>query len=96
MPKRVLIGVVTGGKTDKTRRVEVPLLVKHEKYGKFVHSKTVCFVHDEKNEAAPGDRVEIIESRPLSKTKRWALVRILEKNVLPADQVAETSLEAKG
>ncbi|HTN73781.1 MAG TPA: 30S ribosomal protein S17 [Pirellulaceae bacterium] len=89
MPKRLLIGVVTGDKTAKTRRVEVPRLVKHEKYGKFMRRKTVCYVHDENNESAQGDRVEIIESRPLSKTKRWALVRIVEKNLLPSEVVVD-------
>jgi small subunit ribosomal protein S17 len=96
MPKRVLIGVVTGDKTAKTRRVEVPLLVKHEKYGKFIRRKTICYAHDENNESGKGDRVEIIESRPLSKLKRWALVRVLEKNSVPSEQVVDDSVIAKG
>lgn len=91
MPKRVVIGVVTGGKAAKTRRVEVPRLVKHEKYGKFIRRKTICYVHDEKDEASVGDRVEIVESRPLSKLKRWALVRIVEKNTGPAKVVVDDS-----
>jgi small subunit ribosomal protein S17 len=84
MPKRVVIGVVTGDKTAKTRRVEVPLLVKHERYGKYIRRKTLCYVHDETNESHLGDKVEIEESRPLSKTKRWKLVRVVEKNTGPA------------
>lgn len=77
--RRVLEGIVTRDKTAKTRRVEVQRLVRHPKYGKFVKQRTVCYVHDEKNESHLGDTVEIVESRPLSKTKRWALVRIVKK-----------------
>jgi small subunit ribosomal protein S17 len=79
MPKRVETGIVTSDKTAKTRRVEIPRLVKHPRYGKYVRRKTVCHVHDENNESHTGDLVEIVESRPLSRTKRWALVRVVEK-----------------
>lgn len=82
MPKRVQIGIVTSDKTAKTRRVEIPRLVKHPRYGKYVRRKTICHVHDENNESGLGDKVEIIESRPMSKTKRWALVRVVEKGNL--------------
>ena len=54
MPKRVEIGVVTSDKTAKTRRVEIPRLVRHAKYGKILHRKTVCHVHDENERIAPG------------------------------------------
>ena len=77
--RRVLEGVVTRDKMTKTRRVEVERLVRHPKYGKFVKRRTVCYVHDEKNESHLGDTVEIIESRPLSKTKRWELIKIVKK-----------------
>jgi small subunit ribosomal protein S17 len=79
MPKRVETGIVTGDKTAKTRRVEIPRLVRHPRYGKFVRRKTICYVHDENNESHTGDLVEIVESRPLSRMKRWALVRVVEK-----------------
>jgi small subunit ribosomal protein S17 len=79
MPKRVEIGVVITDKTAKTRRVEIPRLVKHPRYGKYLRRKTVCYVHDENNESQSGDLVEIIESKPTSRMKRWALVRIVEK-----------------
>ncbi len=79
MPKRVEIGVVLSDKTAKTRRVEIPRLVKHPRYGKYLRRKTVCYVHDENNESKSGDLVEIIESRPKSRMKRWALVRVVEK-----------------
>lgn len=80
MPARILTGVVTGDKCLKTRRVEINRLVRHPKYGKFIRRRTVCHVHDENNESAAGDLVEIQESRPLSRLKRWTLVRIVEKN----------------
>lgn len=80
MPARVEIGVVTSDKAAKTRRVEINRTVKHPKYGKFVKKRTVCHVHDENDEAAHGDVVEIRESRPLSRLKRWTLVRVVEKS----------------
>ena len=80
MPARVAIGVVTSDKASKTRRVEINRTVKHPKYGKFVKRRTVCHVHDENNESAVGDRVEIQESRPLSRLKRWTLLRVVEKS----------------
>lgn len=79
MPKKIATGVVTNDKTAKTRRVEIPRLVKHRAYGKYVHRKTVCYVHDENNESSNGDTVEITECRPLSKTKRWSLLRVVQK-----------------
>jgi small subunit ribosomal protein S17 len=79
MPKRVEVGLVTGDRTPKTRRVEIPRLVRHPRYGKYLRQKTVCTVHDEQNESHAGDLVEIVESRPLSRTKRWRLVRVVEK-----------------
>ena len=80
MPKKVSIGIVTSDSNSKTRRVEIPRLVRHPKYGKYIRQKTVCYVHDENDESHLGDTVEIIEGRRRSKTKRWELVRILEKN----------------
>src|SRR3954454_2881680 len=77
--RRVVEGIVTRDKMAKTRRVEVERLVRHPKYGKFVKRRTVCYAHDEKNESHLGDTVEIIESRPLSKMKRWQLVRIVTR-----------------
>jgi small subunit ribosomal protein S17 len=79
MPRRVEIGLVTGDKTPKTRRVELPRLVRHPRYGKILRRKTVCSVHDEENVSRAGDLVEIIESPPMSRTKRWQLVRVVEK-----------------
>ncbi len=80
MPKRVDIGVVASDKADKTRRVEIRRTIRHPKYGKTMRRKTVCHVHDENNESALGDAVEIKECRPRSKTKTWELVRVVSKS----------------
>lgn len=77
MRKR-MTGVVTSAKRDKSLRVEIQRLHPHTMYGKIVRGRTICHVHDEQNEAKEGDTVEIIESRPRSKTKRWDLVRVVK------------------
>jgi small subunit ribosomal protein S17 len=82
--RKQLIGIVTGDKCSQTRRVEVPRQYRHPKYGKIVRTRTVCHVHDEDNQSKRGDRVEIAECRPRSRTKRWELLRIVEA----ADQLA--------
>ena len=82
MPKKVVVGVVTRDKMAKTRRVEIPRLVKHPKYGKYLQRRTVCYIHDENNESVMGDTVEIVECRPRSKKKRWELVRVTAKSRL--------------
>ena len=82
MPKRVVVGVVTSDKAAKSLRVEISRLVKHPKYGKYLRRKAVCFAHDENEVCQSGDTVEIIESRPRSKKKRWELVRVVEKSRL--------------
>lgn len=80
MPKKIAVGRVTSDKMEKTRVVEIPRKVKHPKYGKFIRQRTVCYVHDEKNESSLGDTVKIIEAPPTSKKKRWALVEVVEKS----------------
>ena len=77
--RRVEIGTVTSDKMDKTRRVEIPRLVKHPRYGKYIRRRTVCHVHDETNQSRVGDKVEIMETRRLSKTKTWRLIKIVAK-----------------
>ncbi|NRA40466.1 MAG: 30S ribosomal protein S17 [Planctomycetes bacterium] len=78
--KRV-IGVVVSDKMDKTRVVEVVDHTMHPLYKKFLKRSTKYHMHDEKNESKTGDRVQIIETRPLSKTKRWRLTDIIERAV---------------
>src|SRR5258708_7796212 len=75
--RRTAVGVVTSDKMDKTRRVEIPRLVKHPRYGKYIRRRTICHVHDEANTSHKGDTVEIIESRPYSRTKHWRLIRVV-------------------
>ena len=76
---RTLTGRVSSNKMDKTITVSVERKVKHPLYGKFVKKSTKFHAHDEKNECSIGDTVRIMETRPLSKLKRWRLVEIVEK-----------------
>lgn len=80
MPKRVATGTVTSAAASKTRRVEIPRVTRHPKYGRILHRRTVCHVHDEHEESGPGDLVEIVECRPRSRLKRWELVRVVSKS----------------
>ena len=75
--RKTLQGVVTSAKASKTRRVEIERRYAHSKYGKIVRGRTVCHAHDENNESKEGDLVEIVESRPRSRLKRWELVRVV-------------------
>ena len=77
--RKTRIGVVTSDKMDKTITVAVERKVKHPIYGKFVKKTTKFHAHDEKDECTMGDIVKIMETRPLSKTKRWRLVEVVEK-----------------
>lgn len=76
--KGARVGEVTTAGRDKTIKVVVSYVAKHPKYGKYVRRRTVLHAHDEGNQAAVGDRVEVVPCRPLSKTKSWKLVRVLE------------------
>jgi len=73
------VGIVTSNKMNKSIVVEVMRKVKHPKYGKFLNKTSKFVAHDEKNECSIGDTVRIMETRPLSKTKNWRLVEIVEK-----------------
>jgi small subunit ribosomal protein S17 len=76
--RRTLVGVVSSAlKTPKTIRVDVQYQVRHPKYGKTMNRTTRVHAHDEKGEARMGDHVELMECRPISKTKTWRLVRIV-------------------
>ena len=77
--RRTAVGVVTSDKMNKTRRVEIPRLVKHPRYGKYIKRRTICYVHDEQNDSHKGDLVEIMETRPLSKMKNWRLLRVVTR-----------------
>lgn len=73
------VGVVTSDKMDKSIVVSVERRVKHPKYGKFVKKTTKFVAHDETNDCHIGDTVKIMETRPLSKTKNWRLVEVVER-----------------
>ena len=79
MHRRELIGVVTSDKMQKTRVVLVERRLSHKKYGKYMTSRTKYKAHDEKNEYKVGDKVVIVESRPLSRDKRWRVERLIER-----------------
>ena len=103
MPKKIAVGVVISDKMQKTRRVEIPRLVKHPVYGKYIHQRTIYHVHDEEETSALGDTVEIIEAQPRSKMKRWDLIRVVKKNsetdiaaLRVAREVAEVEQEVTG
>ncbi len=76
---KTLTGVVTGKSSSKTIKVAIDFLVKHPKYGKYLRRRTRLAVHDEHNQAGVGDKVEIIEGRPYSRTKSWRLDKVLQK-----------------
>jgi small subunit ribosomal protein S17 len=77
--RKTRIGTVSSTKMEKTITVAVERKVKHPIYGKFLNKTTKFHAHDEKNECTVGDVVKIMETRPLSKTKRWRLVEVIEK-----------------
>jgi len=77
--RRVEIGIVLSDVRNKTITVEVKRLVKHARYGKYIFRSTHLHAHDEKDEAKKGDRVEIVETRPISKQKRWRLIKVVER-----------------
>jgi small subunit ribosomal protein S17 len=79
LKRKIIVGTVTSDKMAKTIVVSMERLVKHPKYGKYMKRYTVFKAHDEKREARTGDVVEIMETRPISRTKRWRLVRIVRK-----------------
>ena len=93
--RRTEVGIVTSDVRQKTIRVEIKRQVKHARYGKYITRSTNLHAHDERNEAKKGDRVEIVETRPMSKQKRWRLVKVIEKAaVLGALEIKEVEAVA--
>jgi len=82
--RRTVTGVVTADKMDKTVKVRVERLVQHPQFSKTLRKHYECYAHDEKREAKLGDKVELMESRPISKLKHWRLVRVVEKAIAGA------------
>ena len=79
--KRVLTGIVVSNKPDKTIVVKCETMIKHPLYKKYVRKRKKFMAHDPRNECGMGDKVQIIESRPISRRKRWRLLKIVEKAV---------------
>jgi small subunit ribosomal protein S17 len=79
--RKKLIGIVVKDKMEKTVVVEVERVLKHSTYHKYLRMKTTCKAHDEENKARIGDKVLIMEARPLSKDKRWVVKEIITKEV---------------
>ena len=77
--RKTRVGIVSSDKMDKTIVVAIEDNVRHPKYGKIVKRTVKIHAHDEENACGIGDKVAVMETRPLSKTKRWRLVRIIEK-----------------
>jgi len=89
--RKTLIGFVTSRSGDKSIKVTIPYKTPHPLYHKVINRKTVVHVHDEKNETKVGDRVKIMETRPLSRLKRWRIVAVVESS---AGAVPEAITEA--
>jgi len=82
--RRTVVGVVTSDGMDKTIVVETHRMVQHPVFKKYIRSRTRRHAHDERNDARVGDRVEVMETRPLSKNKHFRLVRVVERAKIPA------------
>jgi small subunit ribosomal protein S17 len=93
--RKDLIGFVTSRSGDKSIKVTVPFKVPHPRYQKVINRKTVVHVHDEKNEAKVGDKVEIMECRPISRMKRWRVVHVIEKAVIAGAAITENDVAEK-
>lgn len=84
-------GTVTSDKMDKTITIRADRMVKHPRYGKYIKRKTTFHAHDENNEARAGDFVEVEFARPLSKTKRWRLVRVMKAAPAPLGEINDVA-----
>jgi small subunit ribosomal protein S17 len=85
----MVVGVVTSDKRSQTRTVVVSFQYRDRKYGKYLHHRTRCQVHDPQNQCHLGDWVEIVNCRPISKTKNWRLVRVVQKSAGQLEHVTE-------
>ena len=88
--KKKLLGLVVAHKTDKTAVVSVRRVKKHKNYQKYITVQKKYMVHDPQNRCRVGDTVRIIESRPISKTKRWMVLDVLEKSVDRGEDVVDS------
>jgi len=94
--RKSLLGFVTSRSGDKSVKVTIPYKTPHPLYHKVINRKTVVHVHDEKNETKVGDKVEIMETRPLSRLKRWRVITVVERSVGDTAQaISETDVAAQ-
>jgi small subunit ribosomal protein S17 len=91
--RRALIGIVTSTKTEKTITVEVERTFKHKKYGKYLRKRKRYLAHDEERVAKAGDQVEIESTRPMSKRKRWRLLRVVSRSQLAGVEIRDAAAE---
>jgi len=97
--RKSVVGRVVSDKMNKTIVVQVERIVQDPRFGKYLKRYSKCYAHDEKRTAKTGDRVELAETRPLSKSKRWRLVAVLEKaavDAAPSAPAAPAAPETKG
>ncbi len=91
--RKNLIGIVTSISGDKSIKVTYSYKIPHPRYRKVINRKTVVHVHDEANDARLNDRVEIMETRPISRLKRWRLVRVIERAPVYGGELKEEEVE---
>ncbi len=92
--RKTEIGFVSSKMGDKSVKVTVPYKTPHPRYHKVINRKTVLHVHDEKNEVKVGDKVEVMETRPMSRLKRWRVINVIERAVTAATAVSEADVAA--
>ncbi len=95
-PRTKKVGVVVSDRMTKTAIVAVERMVRHPAYKRIVRRTSRFFAHDEKNEAHVGDQVEIVETRPLSKNKRWRIARIIARGAQKAPEINPPGIEETG
>ncbi len=94
--RKTLVGFVTNRSGDKSIKVTIPFKVPHPRYKKVINRQTVLHVHDEKNETNAGDKVEVMETRPISRLKRWRVINILERAIAAnGEAVTESDVAAQ-
>ena len=94
--RKTLVGFVTSRSGDKSIKVTIPYKTPHPLYHKVINRKTVVHAHDEKNDARVGDKIEIMETRPLSRLKRWRVVAVVERAAgAAAEAVSEADVAAQ-
>jgi len=92
--RKTQVGFVSSRSGDKSIKVTIAYKTPHPLYQKVVNRQTVLHVHDEKNETTVGDKVEVMETRPISRLKRWRVVSVIQKAVAAAGAVSETDVAA--